>query len=118
MLAGGSCIPFYGIINLPGRLRNQVIYETFIVSQLKKDAILGMPFLEKQQCHMDLQKSAVVMAGKKLVCVDKFGRLLVGGLQVVLDCTVLGRFQAILRCRVNGKEIAGLAVVKGMHDAI
>jgi len=43
---------------------------------------------------MDFQKLAVVMAGKELVCVNKFGRPLVGGVQVVRDCTVPGRFQA------------------------
>jgi len=73
---------------LPGRVRDQVIHETFIVSQLKEDAILGMLFLEKHQCRMDFQKSVVVMAGRELVCVDKFGRPLVGGVQVVRDCTV------------------------------
>jgi len=61
---------FYDIITLPGRFHGQVIHETVIVSQLKEDAILGMPFLEKIQCHMDFQKSAVVMAGKELVCVE------------------------------------------------
>jgi len=45
-LAYGSCIPFYGVIELTGRVRDQVISETFIVSQLKEDAILGMPFLK------------------------------------------------------------------------
>jgi len=45
-LADGSCIPFYGIIELTGRVRDQAIQETFIVSQLKEDAILGMPFLK------------------------------------------------------------------------
>jgi len=46
-----------------------VIHESFIVSQLKKEAILEMPFLEKHQCHIDFEKSAVVMAEKELVCV-------------------------------------------------
>jgi len=73
-LADRSCIPFYGIITLPGRVHDQVIHQTFIVSQLKEDAILGMPFLEKHKCPMNFQKSAVVMAGKELFCVDKFGR--------------------------------------------
>jgi len=45
-LADGSCIPFSGIIELTGRVRDQAIQETFIVSQLKEDAILGMPFLK------------------------------------------------------------------------
>jgi len=117
-LADGSCIPFYGVISLTGCVRDQVIHETFIVSQQKEDAILGMPFLEKHQCHMDFQKSVVVMAGRELVCVDKFGRPLVGGVQVVRDCMVPGRSQATLRCRVNFREIASLGVVEGMHGAI
>jgi len=116
--ADGSCIPFYGLISLPGRFHDQAIHETFIVSQLKEDAILGMSFLEKHQCHMDFQKSVVVMAGKELVCVDKFSRPLVGGVQVVRDCTVPGRSQATLRCRVNCKRIASLRVVEGTHRAI
>ena len=45
-LANGSRIPFYGVIELTGRVCNQVISQTFIVSQLKEDAILGMPFLK------------------------------------------------------------------------
>jgi len=66
---------------------------------------------------MDFQKSAVVMAGKELACVDKFGRLFVGGVQVVQDCTIPGRFQATLRFRVNCK-ITDLGVVEGTHGAI
>jgi len=65
-----------------------VIHKTFIVSQLKEDTILGMSFLEKHQCRMDFQKSVVVMAGRELVCVDKFGSSLVGGVQVAQGCTV------------------------------
>jgi len=45
-LTNGSCISFYGVIELTGRVRDQVISETFIVSQLKVDAILGMSFLK------------------------------------------------------------------------
>jgi len=96
---------------------DQAIYKTFIVSQLK-DAILGMLFLEKHQCCMDFQKSVVVMAGRERVCVDKFGRPLVGRVQVVQDCMVPGRSQATLRCRINCREIASLGAVEGMHGAI
>jgi len=45
-LADGSCIPFHGIIELTGRVHDQTTQETFIVGQLKEDAILGMPFLQ------------------------------------------------------------------------
>jgi len=41
-LADRSCIPFYGMIELTGRVHDQVISEIFIVSQLKENAILGM----------------------------------------------------------------------------
>jgi len=58
------------------------------------------------------------MVGKELACVDKFGRPLVGGVQVVQDCMIPGRSQATLRCRVNCKEIADLGVVEGTHEAI
>jgi len=77
-----------------------VISETFIVSQLKEDAILGMPFLKWHRCHIDFNKSAVVMAGRELACVDRFGRPLVGGVQVVQRCTVPGHSRATVRCRV------------------
>jgi len=89
-----------------------------VIRHLKEDAILSMPFLEKHQCLMDFQQSVVVMAEKELVCVDKFNRPLVGGVQVVPDCTVPGRCQTTLRCRFNCKKIAELRVVDGMHGRI
>jgi len=100
-LADGSCIPFYGVIELTGRVRDRVISETFIVSQLKEDAILGMPFLKRHRCHIDFNKSSVAMAGRVLACVGRFGWPLVGGVQVVQHSTVPGRSRATVRCRVN-----------------
>jgi len=93
-LADGSCIPFYGIVELTGCVRDQAIQEMFIASQLKEDAILGMPFLKQHGCHIDFSKSAMVMSGRELACVDKFGRPLVGGVQVVRNCTIPGRSRA------------------------
>jgi len=58
------------------------------------------------------------MARKELACVDKFGRPLMGGVQVVQDCTIQRRSQATLQCRVNCKEITDLGVVEGTHRAI
>jgi len=34
------------IVELTGQVHDQLISETFIISQLKKDAIMGMPFLK------------------------------------------------------------------------
>jgi len=77
-----------------------------------------MPFLETHQSHIDIQKSAVVMAGKELVCVEKFGRPLVSEVQVVQDCTVPGWSQATLCCKVNCRKIAELGAVEEMHGKI
>jgi len=117
-LADGSCIPFHGIIELTGRVRDQSIQETFFVSSLKKDAILGIPFLQQHGCHTDFSKSAMAMSRGGLACVDKFGRPLVGGVQVVRDCTIPGRSRATVHCKVNNSQISRLGVVKGAHDRI
>jgi len=58
-LADGSCNPFHGIIKLTGRVRDQSIQETFLVSPLEEDAILDMPFLQRHGCHIDFSKSAM-----------------------------------------------------------
>jgi len=117
-LADGSCILFYRVVELTGRVRDQVISETFIVSQLKEDAILGMPLLQRHRCHIDISKSAVVMAGRELVCVDRFGRPLVRGVQVVQHCTVSGRSRATVHGRVKCNEISELGVVEGALGAV
>jgi len=94
-LADGLCIPFYGIIELTGRVQDQAIQETFIIGQHKENAILGMPFLKRHGCRIDFSKSAMLMGDRELTCVDKFGCPLVGGVQVVRNCTIPGRSQHI-----------------------
>ena len=77
-----------------------------------------MPFSKRHGCHIDFSKSAMVMAGGELACVDKFGRPLVGGVQVVQNCTIPGPSCATIHCRVNSRRISGLGVVEGAHDRI
>jgi len=60
----------------------------------------------------------MMMAGKELTCVNKFGCPLVGGVQVVRDCTISGRSRATIHCRVNSSQISGLGVVEDVHDRI
>jgi len=103
---------------LTGRVRDQVISETFIVSQFNEDVILSMPILKQHRCHIDLNKSAVVMAERELACVDRFRRPLVGGVQVVQHCNVPGRSWATVCCRVNCTEISDLRVVEGALGGI
>jgi len=54
-----------------------------------------------------------MLAGCELACVDKFGRPLVVGVQVVRRCTILERACATARCKVNFGKISGLGGVKG-----
>jgi len=53
------------------------------------------------------------MARRELASVDRFGRPLVGGVQVVQRYTVFGHSRATVRCRVNCREISDLEVVEG-----
>jgi len=62
--------------------------------------------------------AAVVMAGKELVCVNKFGRLLVNAVQVVRNSMIPRRYQVMLCCRINCRRTAELGVVEGMHGRI
>jgi len=117
-LADGSCIPFYGISELTERVRDQAVQETFIVGQLKEDAILRMPFLQRHGCRNNFSKSAMLMGDRELTCVDKFGRPLAGGVQVVRNCTIPGRSRDTIHCRVNNSHIPGLGVVEGAHTRI
>jgi len=58
------------------------------------------------------------MAGRELACIDRFGRPLVGGVQVVQRCTVPERSRATVCCRVNCREISDLGVVEGALGGI
>jgi len=89
-LADRSCITFYGIIELPGSVRDRTIQETFLVGQLQEDAILGMPFLQRHGCRIDFGKSAILMGDQMHTCVDKFGRPLTGEEPIVRTCTMTG----------------------------
>jgi len=117
-LADGSCIPFYGIIELTGRICDQTIQETFIVGQLNEDAILGILFLQRHGCHIDFSKSVMLMGDRELACVDKFGRPLAGGIQVVQSCTILGHSRATIHCKVDRGYLSGLKVVESTHATI
>jgi len=117
-LADGWSIPFDGVIELTGCVRDQAIQEIFVISPLEEDAILGMPFLKRHGCRTDFSKSAVLMAGRELTCVDKSGRPLERSVQAVRKCTILGRSRATIHCRVNDSQLFGLGVVESAHTRI
>jgi len=58
------------------------------------------------------------LADGSCIPLDKSGRPLVGGVQVVRNCTIPGRFRATIHCRVNNNRIFRLGVVEGTHERI
>ena len=46
-------LPFYEVVQIPIRVRDVKLEEIFVVSQINKDAILGIPFLARHDCRMD-----------------------------------------------------------------
>jgi len=107
-LEDGLCIFFYGIVELTGRVLDQVIQEAFIISQLEEDASLRMPFLKRHRCRIDFSRSAMLMAGRELTCVGKSGCPLEGGVQVVGNCTIPDRSWVITHCGVHISQISRL----------
>jgi len=58
------------------------------------------------------------MGHKELTFVDKLGRPLAGGIQVVQSCTIPGRSRATVHCKVDGSYSSGLGVVENTHGRI
>ena len=78
----GTKLPFYGMVRLPLRVRKVKTKEVFVVSCIKEDAILGMPFLMAHNCSMEFSQPKMQIDGKRLRCTDKHGQLLVDSVQV------------------------------------
>ena len=55
-MADGTKLPFYGVVQVPIKVRDVKLEEIFVVSQISEDAILGMPFLANYDCRMDFTK--------------------------------------------------------------
>jgi len=77
-----------------------------------------MPFLQRHGCHIDFSKSVMVMGHKELTCVDKLGRPLAGGVQVVQSCTIPGHSRVTVHCKVDGGYSSRLGVVESMQGRI
>jgi len=86
-----------------------------VISPVEEKAILEMPFRKRHGCRIDFSRSALLMAGRELTCVNKSGRPLAGSVQAVHKCTIPGPSRATAHCRVNDSQISWLGVVEGAH---
>ena len=87
-MAGGTKLLFYGVMQVPIKVRNVKLEEIFVVSQISEDVILGMPFLANHDCRMDFTKPVVTIGERELVCIDQYGRLMAIQVQTVKKVTI------------------------------
>ena len=118
VMADGTRLPFYGIIQLTGRLREIKFQETFVVSQINEDAILGMPFLTKHGCTMEFNRPTVTVDGKELLCTDRYGRLLISSVQIVRNQTIPPGMETTVLCRLSAYNHTPLGVIESLSSSL
>ena len=118
IMADGTRLPFYGVLRVAGRLRDVKIEETFVVSRLGEDVILGMPFLATQQCTLTFGKPLLKIGGRELACTDRHGRLLETKVQAVRKVTVPANAEMAVQCRVTTRNYYPLGVIEGEAEGM
>ena len=61
MMANGTRLPFYSVIQQHIRLKELLIEKRLVVSRISEDAILGMPFLACHSCTIDFNSTKVIV---------------------------------------------------------
>jgi len=112
-LADGSSLPFYGQVNLYGKLGAASFCDDFLISRIKEDVILGMPFLEKHNCAVSFKDSILEMDGVRLRCTDRHGRPVTSRVQVIEAVSVTAAGEQILRCRLVDELKGTIGVIEG-----
>ena len=79
---------FYGIIQLPIRLRYLALDITCVVSMVSKDEILGMIFFDRHGCTLDVGKPAAKVHSRKMEYIDCYGKMVASTVQIVRDITI------------------------------
>ena len=118
LLADGTRLPFFGMIRLFVRLRQVKLEETFVVSQISEDAILGMPFLVEQGCAMDFTKPVIQLGGQEVRCTDRLGRLLFNRIQALRGEIIPPRTEVALLCRVASQNFCPVGMVEPLPGGV
>ena len=118
VMADGTRLPFYGVLRVAGRLRDVKIEETFVVSRLGEDVILGMPFLATHQCTLTFGKPLLKIGGRELACTDRHGRLLETRVQAVRKVTVPANAEMTVQCRVTTRNYYPLGIIEGETEGV
>ena len=118
LLADGTRLPFYGMVKLAIRLRQVKTEETFVISQISEDAILGMPFLVDRKCTMDFSRPVVQLDGQEIKCTDRQGRLLSNSVQAVRGGVIPPESEKTLLCRVTSRNYCPLGLVEALPGGV
>ena len=117
-MADGTKLPFYGVVQVPIKVRDVKLEEIFVVSQISEDAILGMPFLTNHDCRMDFTKPVVTIGERELVCTDRYGRLMASRVQTVKKVTIPPRTEVALSCRLTSHNHVPEGIIESLSDKV
>ena len=112
-LADGTLLPFHGLLQVEMRVRSHALAATFMVADIKEDAILAMPFLVGQRCVIDYDLPYITLNGKAVSCTDRHGRRLHGALQALRTTTIPAHSEQLIPCRVPVGLSTDLGLVLG-----
>ena len=100
------------------RLRDVKIEETFVVSSISEDAILGMPFLAAHNCTMDFGRPVLTINGRELTCTDRHGWLLASRVQICWGVTISPETETNILCRLTSRNHCPIGMVEGDTDQV
>ena len=117
-MADGTRLPFYGVVQIPIRVRDVKKEKIFVVRQINEDAILGMPFLARYDCNVDFARPVVTIGERELVCTDRFRRLMASRVQTIRKTTIPPRTDVALSCRLTSHNHAPEGLIKSLSDQV
>ena len=118
MMADGTRLPFYGVIPLRIRLKELLVDEKLVVSQISEDIILGMPFIANHNCSIDFHSTRVMVDGRQIECMDRHGRQLTSSVQLVRKNTIPPETEMTVQCRVTAKMPCPIGLIEGRTDGL
>ena len=92
--------------------------EIFVVSQINENLIVGMPFLARHDCKMDLAWPVVTIGEHELVCTDQFGRLMVSRVQTIKRTAIPPRTEVALSCYLTLPNHAPEGLIESLSDQV
>ena len=75
-MAEGIRLYFYGVVHIPIRIRGVKLEEIFVVNQINKDVVLGMPFSARHNGKIYFTRPVTTVGKCEWVCTDWFQLLM------------------------------------------